>query len=70
MPASTTMTRVCNYGEAIKAAQDLLCEQIRDPEGERKAEYTRGMCELLADCFAQSSREDVARDIGLPLSAL
>lgn len=59
------------YSEAVEAARELLRETIRDPVHEGHPEYTRGVVNLLAECFGKpgmdtSTRMDeVAHDIGL-----
>lgn len=65
MPALT-------YTEVITGAQDLLCETIRDPENEGHPEYTRGVVNLIAECFGKFEMDtatrmnEVAHDIGVP----
>jgi hypothetical protein len=61
------------YREAIVAARELLCEQIRDPEGEANPEYTRGVVNLIAELHGipgldtSTRMTQVARDIGVKL---
>lgn len=62
------------YAELIEVAKGLLCEQIRDPEGEANPEYTRAICELIGDAFPHRDlgerKLEVADDIGVPRTAL
>jgi hypothetical protein len=66
------MTTMIGYDEAIVAARGLLAEQINDPVGEANPEYTRGVVEIIADCFGvgvfmDDRKARVARDIGVTL---
>lgn len=66
------------YYHALAAARGLLCEQIRDPDGERNVEYTRGIVELIADTWGYMIGEpdmDAAKvrilgELGLPARAI
>lgn len=72
-PLSHPPYKTKTYATALACARSLLAEQIRDPEGEANPEYTRGVVEILADCFSlpgvwmDDRKQQVARDIGVQL---
>lgn len=61
------------YAQLIDSARELLCEQIRDPEGEANPEYTRGVVNLIAEVRGKPGMDtstrmgEVAAEIGVTL---